>query len=54
MVNCTSVEEVEEIVVEGCIATGFFVEVTVIAATRFLSGREVLTAGFWCPGLAPR
>lgn len=24
------------------------------AAIRFLSGRTVLTAGFWGPGLAPR
>lgn len=52
MVNCTSVLEVE--VVEGRFASGFFVVVTGMAATRFLSGREVLTAGFWRPGLPPR
>lgn len=34
--------------------SGFFAMVTGPAAIRFLSGRAVLTAGFWGPGLAPR
>lgn len=34
--------------------SGFFAMVTWPATIRFLSGRAVLTAGFWGPGLAPR
>lgn len=39
---------------EGRFTPGLVAVVTGPAAIRFLSGRTVLTAGFWRPGLAPR
>lgn len=45
---------VEAEVGDGRFTLGFVAMVTGPAAIRFLSGRAVLTAGFWGPGLAPR
>lgn len=45
---------VEAGVGEGRFTPGMVALVTGPAAIRFLSGRVVLTAGFWGPGLAPR
>jgi len=39
---------------DGPFTLGFFAMVTGPAAIRFLSGRVVLTVGFWGTGLAPR
>lgn len=39
---------------EGRFTPGLVAVVTGPAAIRFLSGRVMLTAGFWGPGLAPR